>query len=290
MSQHNRKIIGSNDRCIFGTPSELAIKGLFYLQEIGMISCAPGFHSECDSIDSFLFLIVISGVGILNYNNNVYNLKPGCIVWIDCNLGYSYISSNEKPLLISWIHCNSFAMSKLCSFFNNKHDDILINVKKIQPFIDIFSNIKRIMSDKKTNYEYDVSLEIHALINMMTAFSQETDGISNAVSSIAEKGALIREYIEQNFNHKITLDDLSREFCVSKYYMLRSFKNQYGMTIIRYLQACRIQHAKKLLKFSDMQIEAIGRACGIDDVSYFNKLFRSYEGITAGEFRKKWKN
>lgn len=279
-----------SSRRLIHTPSQLARNSLFYLQEIGVLSCGPDFCSKRDALDSFLFLLVPRGHGTLAYRGNTYNLKPGCIVWINCSHGYSYKSSSESPLELVWIHCSSASMKELCSFYRQKQGSNIIHAKELQPFMDIYDEIEKLLSEKKSSFEYHISLQLHSLVNMMTIFSQETDGVTNAISSIAEKGALIKEYIENHFAEKITLDDLSREFCVSKYYMLRSFRNQYSMTIIQYLAACRIQHAKKLLRFSDMQIEAIGRACGIDDVSYFNRLFRSYEGMTAGQFRRQWKS
>lgn len=289
MSQNSIQNTNNYNRQLICTPSIFAQNCLFYVKEIGVFSCKSNNCIIHEPKSSFLFLIVLRGSGVLNYKDKIYNLKAGCVVWLDCKCGYSYTSSDDLPLLISWIYCDSISMGGLFSFFCKKQEDILIHVKELQPFIDIHGDIERIAEEKKSDFEHNISLKIHEFINMMTDFSRETDGVSNIVSSISEKNALIKEYIEQNFNRKITLDDLSREFCVSKYYMLRSFKNQYGTTIINYLQSYRIQHAKKLLRFSNMQIEAIGRDCGIYDVSYFNKLFRSFEGMTAGQYRKKWK-
>ncbi len=280
----------TSSRRLLHTPSQLARNSLFYLQEIGVLSCEADFCSQRDALDSFLFLIVPRGQGILTYRGSTYNLKPGCIVWINCSHGYSYKSSSDSPLELSWIHCSSAAMKQLCSFYRQKQNSNIIRVKELQPFMDIWDEIEKLIRNKNPGFEYEISLQLHTLVNMVTTFSQDTDGISNAASTISEKGALIKEYIEMHFAEKITLDDLSREFCVSKYYMLRSFRNQYSMTIIQYLAACRIQHAKKLLRFSDMQIEAIAHACGVDDVSYFNRMFRAYEGMTAGQFRKQWRS
>ncbi|MBQ8514007.1 MAG: helix-turn-helix transcriptional regulator [Ruminococcus sp.] len=280
----------TSSRRLLHTPSQLARSSLLYLQEIGVISCDSGFCSQRDALDSYLFLIVPRGTGTLTYRGSSYALKPGCIVWINCNHGYSYQSSKDRPLELAWIHCNSIVMRQLYSYFHQRHNSILLHAKELEPFMSVHETLEKILSEKQPNFEYHISLQLHTLVNLVTLFSSDTDGISNAASSISEKGALIKTYIETHFAEKITLDDLSREFCVSKYYMLRSFRNQYGMTIIQYLAACRIQHAKKLLRFSDMQIEAIGRACGIEDVSYFNRLFRSYEGMTAGQFRKQWRS
>ena len=105
-----------NSRRLIHTPSQLARTSLFYLQEIGVLSCEADFCSKRDALDSFLFLFVPRGHGTLSYMGNTYNLKPGCIAWINCNHGYSYKSSSESPLELIWIHCCSHSMKELCAF------------------------------------------------------------------------------------------------------------------------------------------------------------------------------
>lgn len=46
--------------------------------------------------------------------------------------------------------------------------------------------------------------------------------------------------------------------------------------------------AKELLRYSNSSIEEIARLCGMDDASYFNKVFKKMEGCTASEYRKQW--
>ena len=72
--------------------------------------------------------------------------------------------------------------------------------------------------------------------------------------------------------------------------MLREFKKQYGVTIMQYLNQCRMNHAKKLLRFTELSVEKIAESCGIPDASYFNRTFRASEGLSAGSFRNQWKN
>ena len=69
---------------------------------------------------------------------------------------------------------------------------------------------------------------------------------------------------------------------------IREFKKEYGTTIIRYVLAKKITHAKELLRYSNSSIEEIARLCGMDDASYFNKVFKKMEGCTASEYRKQW--
>ena len=50
----------------------------------------------------------------------------------------------------------------------------------------------------------------------------------------------------------------------------------------------RITQAKRLLRFSDKNVEAIAQECGLNDANYFSRLFKRVEGTTPGEYRRQW--
>ena len=98
----------------------------------------------------------------------------------------------------------------------------------------------------------------------------------------------IKEYLDQNYREKITLDQLSEQFFINKFYLTRIFKEQFGLSVTNYLLQTRITHAKQLLRFTDLSIEKIGQECGMHDANYFSRMFKKVEGISPGEFRKLW--
>lgn len=99
----------------------------------------------------------------------------------------------------------------------------------------------------------------------------------------------IKEYIDENYTKKISLDNLSEKFFVNKYYLLRLFKEQYGFTISDYVIRLRITKGKQLLRFSNMSTEKISYECGISSSNYFSRLFKKVEGISPAEYRKVWR-
>jgi YesN/AraC family two-component response regulator len=98
----------------------------------------------------------------------------------------------------------------------------------------------------------------------------------------------IKAYLETTYTEKITLDDLASRFYINKYYLTRIFKEQYGSTITNYILELRITRAKQLLRFSEMPIEEVGNAVGINDANYFARIFRKIEGTTPHNYRKLW--
>lgn len=84
------------------------------------------------------------------------------------------------------------------------------------------------------------------------------------------------------------LDELAEKFFINKFYLSKIFKETYGTTVNNYLISKRITRAKQLLRFTDMTVDEIGAAVGMEDANYFSRMFRKVEGISPREYRKQW--
>lgn len=98
----------------------------------------------------------------------------------------------------------------------------------------------------------------------------------------------IRDYLDTHYTEKISLDALADQFFISKFYLTRVFKEQYGVSINTYVLNLRITKAKQMLRFTDKKLEDIGYQCGLGAPHYFSRIFKQVEGITPSEFREKW--
>lgn len=92
-------------------------------------------------------------------------------------------------------------------------------------------------------------------------------------------------YMETHYADNISLDDLSDMAGLSKYYLLRFFTKQIGVSPYRYLQTIRIQEAKKLLEKGIAPVEAAGRT-GFADQSHFSNFFKEFIGLTPRQYMK----
>ena len=77
------------------------------------------------------------------------------------------------------------------------------------------------------------------------------------------------EYIEQNYQKNIRLEDLCEVANVSKQHLCRLFKNTLQMRPMEYVTKVRIQHAKSLLITTNYSIKEIAEMVGFSDNSYF---------------------
>lgn len=95
----------------------------------------------------------------------------------------------------------------------------------------------------------------------------------------------IKEYIEQNFNNKITLDQISELFYMHPVYLQKKFKKATGSTPTDYIKTVRVNEAKKLLISTNYSVEAIAEKTGFCNTSYFIKVFKNELNCTPAKFR-----
>lgn len=90
-------------------------------------------------------------------------------------------------------------------------------------------------------------------------------------------------YLERHYAESITLDQLSQVAGLSKYYLLRSFTKQKGISPYRYLETVRISRAKELLEQGVLPLDAALRT-GFADQSHFSNFFKKFIGLTPRQY------
>lgn len=95
----------------------------------------------------------------------------------------------------------------------------------------------------------------------------------------------VRKYVERNFAEPISLEQIAKAFFVSKEYLSKMFKQEYGRNITDYILHIRMDKARDWLVEDHFSIKAVAEMAGYEDVSYFYRVFRKHFGIAPGEMR-----
>lgn len=93
------------------------------------------------------------------------------------------------------------------------------------------------------------------------------------------------DYIYENYNMSITLNELAEHSYVSTYYLSRMFKKELGKNFVEYLNEIRIAKAKELLKGNKYKTYEVAELVGIQDPHYFSKIFKKYMNMTPTEYK-----
>ncbi|MEM9548617.1 MAG: AraC family transcriptional regulator [Bacteroidota bacterium] len=93
----------------------------------------------------------------------------------------------------------------------------------------------------------------------------------------------VKSFIFDNYSKDLKLDDLSQISYLSKYHLLRSFKDVYNITPYQALLARRIGKAKQML-VTGKAIQDVALDCGFNDRRSFSRVFKKVQGITPSAF------
>lgn len=104
-------------------------------------------------------------------------------------------------------------------------------------------------------------------------------------AAVTAKAAQVLHYINQHFTEPISLDTLAGHFYLSKYYLLREFKEYTGTTVHQYMIRKRIVYAQLLLQRGTSPMQA-ANACGFADYAGFFRAFKRLTGISPQEYAK----
>jgi transcriptional regulator GlxA family with amidase domain len=97
-----------------------------------------------------------------------------------------------------------------------------------------------------------------------------------------------QSYLENNFNKKISIEDLSEKYSVSRRNFDRRFTKATGNTPIEYTQRVRVESAKKAFESSRKNIHEVMYAVGYSDEKAFREVFKKFTGMSPLDYRNKY--
>jgi len=140
---------------------------------------------------------------------------------------------------------------------------------------------------------YNKKLPLHVFLETQSILScLMSRFLKDRTRKITDKDERIHkslQYIHTHLNQNISITELADLSCVSEDHFIRMFKKQMLQTPVKYINAKKLEKAQLLLLTTDWSIRNIAWELSIDNISYFNKLFKQYVGKTPLEYRKEYK-
>ena len=92
------------------------------------------------------------------------------------------------------------------------------------------------------------------------------------------------KYIQFNYSHDISVDDIAKAVGVSRSHLYRVFMSNVGQSPIDYLTNYRVGEACSLLKSSNLSIAEIAVSVGFFDQFYFSRVFKKVKGMPPSKY------
>ncbi|MCO4294093.1 helix-turn-helix domain-containing protein [Solitalea sp. MAHUQ-68] len=150
-------------------------------------------------------------------------------------------------------------------------------------------NLLLFLVEKYVSREYAILIAKYFVVNL-DKMVQTPFIVFNGLKEHSDQEVLkAQEFIENNYAEKITVDDLSEKFFLTRRTFERRFKKATHCSILEYLQKVRIEASKKALEIGRKSVDEIMLDVGYFDSQTFRELFKKINGLTPLEYRDKYK-
>ncbi|MEE3486975.1 MAG: AraC family transcriptional regulator [Bulleidia sp.] len=282
---NNNQAIVSSDRVLY-TPSAFARTSLLHLQEIGKLTACRPHTSSRSNLQSFLFFMVVSGSGVLVYDGKEHKLEEGSCVFIDCHYPYSHTTGPDNLWALRWVHFYGPGLSSIYNKYCERGGRPVFSPAEAAPFISTLDSLYQLASSGDYIRDMRINEELNRLCTLLMGESWHLEDKKSAPKRASVSD--VKEYLDIHYAEKVVLDELAAKFFIDKYYLTKTFKNQFGLPISTYLQNLRITKAKQLLRFSNKSVEEIGYEVGLGAPAYFSRVFKNVEGVSPKTYREQW--
>lgn len=227
-------------------------------------------------------LYMYEGSGNITLQQTEYPLKTGDFAILLPNISHSLeISPPSQALFVMFDTTEFPAYTSILSQCNVKdspvvsasllHQELLFGVNEIRERVEIQCN-------HNISKAY-ISIMLEHILSYLTLEKQDSQ----------EKEPWLYEllcYLHEHYTENISLENLSGNFAISPSHISRSFKNITGYTLIQYLHGLRVERAKYLLEYTEMQVTDITYECGFESPSSFFRVFKNLCQISPNLYRQ----
>lgn len=227
---------------------------------------------------------LVNGTRKYMLDNKIFEVsKYDCVIVEQGTLHRTFGGNGFERLLIFFKdnYLATYATEQVIEYINKIFQKKIIHLNADQ-FFEIQSYFKKLSSE--TGIKQYISF-----INIVSILIQN---INNGIQKKNNNDLItdITEYIEVNYKDIITLEQITKEFLISKEYLCRLIKKNLGISVITYLNIIKIKHADELLTNTDMSITEISFECGFNSSTYFGRIFKKIIGVTPSKYRKQSSN
>ena len=247
---------------------------------IGYYPVAKGHKMLRSEHTNYLLMYCSAGKGELSVGSNRREIAVGDLILLPPGVLHEYHADSEQPWSVYWLHIDGLLAKEYANTL--KINDYCIHIGLQTSLVGAFDSVFQIRQNGVSLSNYlIICAQVKSLL--LTAANLSTQP---AVEKLTDNGLYQAvEYMKENVDMELNLDQLAGLCSLSKFHFVRKFKAFTGQTPIQYFIQLKIEQACRLLDNTQLPIKEISAQLGYPDSLYFSRLFKRELGVSPKYYR-----
>lgn len=255
---------------------------LFHLKDFGETKVDYHYH------EFYKLLFLLSGSGGYVVEGKRYSLAPGDLVLIGTHCVHRPEFTPEAPceriiLYISpeFLERESVAACDLTECFSKEYDHVLRPNEKIrQTLFSILKNMEQELASSHYGKEIlSTGMLLRLLVEIARSIHRKEVQKPEPMLPKSKRMQDIVQYLDAHLTEELSVETLSEKFFISRYHLMRRFREETGTTIHAYISDRRLMMARDLITRGMASTDACFR-CGFGSYSSFSRAYGKFFGTT----------
>jgi AraC-like DNA-binding protein len=235
-------------------------------------------------------IFICEGSGHVAIGKDRYPIKKGMLFYIPPGMQLTLEPNPQKPEHFLKVHFSGSQMVldpdgkwKFQGNIQALHQPVAQKIADYAPVEKLFEELVDIWNGKGPSYEFIAGTILRQLFIQISLYNNR----QSRNHSVSLKIDRMIEYMRQNIDRQITLEELSGVAGLSTFYLSRAFKEATGYPVILYFNKMKIEKAKELLIEGNKKVKEVAYELGYSNEFYFSRMFKKIEGLSPREFYSK---
>ena len=258
------------------------------MYQYGYEQCEPGHSFGPATRNHYLFHYIISGTGTLMADNakgetQTYSIKSGQGFLIFPGQITTYIADQNLPWEYVWIEFDGLRVKEALDLTELSVNTPVYHSHSKDLREQLMNEMLYIVHHAKES-PFHLIGHLYLFLDYLTQSAKSKKLVqSSKMSDYYIKEAI--NYIEQNFQNNITIEDIAAVCGINRSYFGKIFRNSIGRSPQEFLMNYRMVKATELLKLTSLSIAEIGSAVGYENQLHFPRAFKTIYGVSPREWR-----
>ncbi len=232
------------------------------------------------------FSLTLSGEGRFKRGEKEYVLTPGCGFLhnhFDISTSYWYPETSRQPWVFLWIAFDGKAVEEM----------IADMVARYGSFYDLGPDGGDVTQILRSWQRYRSSVQVLSPpegAELTTSIFAELAASVEAGTEAAPGNRLVRkaqQIVMDKVELGIRVNDIAEELLVSREHLSRIYHELTGARLSDYIRKARINHARGLLRQSNLSVQEVASRLGYESQAAFARVFRQYYDASPTEYRNR---